>query len=66
MLTSMPAAPSGVEREDLGLAAFLVLPGVESTIHAAVVDRPGCVTDGRLADELTALVLGYLSPGGGR
>lgn len=51
----------GVGREDLGLAAFLILCAVESAIHAAVVGRPEYVKDGRLADELTALVLGYLS-----
>lgn len=50
-----------VEREDLGLAAFIILYGVEATIHAAVVERPEYVRDGRLADELAVLVLGYLS-----
>lgn len=52
-----------VEREDSGLAVFLILYGVESTIHAAVIERPEYVKDGRLADELTKLVLGYLSFG---
>lgn len=50
-----------VEREDLGLAAFLILYSVESAIHAAVIERPEYVKDGRLVDELTRLVLGYLS-----
>lgn len=47
---------------DPGLAAFLVFRTVESATHAAVLDRPGYLEDGRLIDELTALVLGYLSP----
>jgi hypothetical protein len=34
---------------------------VESEIHSAVVERPGYARAGTLADELTALVLGYLS-----
>lgn len=50
-----------VEREDLRLAAFLIFYGVESAIHAAVIERPEYVKDGRLVDELTKLVLGYLS-----
>ena len=52
-----------VGRKDLGLAAFVILYGVESTIHAAVVERPENVRDGGLAEELAALVLGYLSSG---
>ncbi|MGF1471250.1 MAG: TetR/AcrR family transcriptional regulator [Rubrobacteraceae bacterium] len=48
---------------DLHLAAFLVYRVVESATHAAGVSRPGYFEDGRLADELTTLVLGYLVPG---
>lgn len=48
---------------DPGLAAFLVVRAVESATHAAVLDRPSYLADGRLVDELAALILGYLSPG---
>lgn len=48
--------------EDLRLASFLVFKTVESAVHAAVLDRPDYLDNGRLIDELTALVLGYLSP----
>lgn len=47
---------------DLSLAAFLVFRTVESATHAAVLDRPDYLEDGRLIDELVILVLGYLSP----
>lgn len=49
--------------EDVRLTALLVFRTVESATHAAVLDRPDYLKDGRLTDELTALVLGYLSPG---
>jgi hypothetical protein len=51
-----------VGREDLGLAAFVIVRGVEATIYAAVVEWPEYVEDGRLTEELTALVVGYPSP----
>lgn len=47
---------------DPGLAAFVVFRAVESATHAAVLDRPRHLEGGRLVNELTALVLGYLAP----
>lgn len=46
---------------DLRLAAFLVVRAVEAATHTAVLDCPAYLKDGCLVDELTALVLGYLS-----
>ena len=48
--------------KDMRLAAFLVFRTVESATHAAVLDRPAYLEDDQLIDELTALVVGYLSP----
>ncbi len=48
--------------EDAGLAAFLVFRTVEASTHAAVLERSEHLTDGRLVEELTALVLRYLLP----
>lgn len=47
---------------DLSLAAFVVARAVESLGHEAVLGRPESLKDGRLAEEITALVLGYLAP----
>lgn len=49
-----------IRPKDLSLAAFVVVQAVESLIHATVVDRTEYLHDGRLVDEATALVLGYL------
>lgn len=48
--------------EDVRLAAFLVFRTVESTTHAAVLDHPAYLEGDQLIEELTALVVGYLSP----
>lgn len=46
---------------DARLAAFLIFRTVESATHAAVLDRPDLLENGRLIEELTTLVLGYVS-----
>jgi AcrR family transcriptional regulator len=48
---------------DLDLAAFVVMRTVEALCHEAVVSRPSYLQDGRLVEEVTALVLRYLIPG---
>lgn len=50
-----------LEPGDVRLAAFLVFRTVEATTHAAVLDHPAYLEDDRLIDELTTLVVGYLS-----
>jgi AcrR family transcriptional regulator len=46
--------------QDLELAVFLLVHAVQGITHAAVLDRPGSLGDGRLAQEITELVLRYL------
>lgn len=48
--------------EDPSLAAFVVAQAVMSLSHKAVAERPETLEDGRLVDEVTALVVGYLAP----
>ena len=48
--------------EDLPLASFVVAQTVVSLTHKAVTERPESLKDGRLVDEVTGLVLRYLSP----
>ncbi|HEX2561112.1 TetR/AcrR family transcriptional regulator [Phenylobacterium sp.] len=48
---------------DLDLAAFVSVTSVEAVTHTAVLHRPDILSDeavGRLVDETTRLVLGYL------
>jgi AcrR family transcriptional regulator len=50
---------------DLDLAAFVSVTSVEAVTHTAVLHRPDILSDeavGRLVDETTRLVLGYLRP----
>lgn len=47
---------------DPSLAAFVVAHAVMSLAHKAVADRSESLEDGRLVDELSALVAGYLAP----
>jgi AcrR family transcriptional regulator len=52
---------------DVELSAFLVVAAVEAVTHGAVLHNPERLRDGRLTDELTAMVLGYLTrPGEAR
>ena len=48
--------------EDPSLAAFVVAQAVMSLAHKAVAERPEALEDGRLVEEVTALVAGYLRP----
>ena len=50
------------EPRDPSLAGFVVAQAVMSLAHKAVTTRPEAFADGRLAEETTNLVLGYLSP----
>jgi AcrR family transcriptional regulator len=46
---------------DLDLATYIVTTAVDSLIHNAVVDRPGDLKSGALADEVTRMIVGYLT-----
>lgn len=46
---------------DTHLAAFLIVTTVESVTHNAVLNHPDSLQDDRLIDELTVLVLRYLT-----
>lgn len=48
--------------QDTRLAAFLIFRAVESATHAAVLNRPAYLEGDQLINELTALIVGYLSP----
>jgi AcrR family transcriptional regulator len=48
--------------EDPGLAAFIVMRTVEALCHEAVVSKPEYLQGGRFVEEVTALVLRYLTP----
>ena len=48
---------------DLDFAAFLLVRAVDLLTHAVVSDRPAALESGLLVDELTVLVVGYLSGG---
>jgi AcrR family transcriptional regulator len=43
------------------LAAFLLVTTIEAATHAAVLDRPDALQSPDLADELSAMVVGYLT-----
>jgi AcrR family transcriptional regulator len=53
------AADLGVK--DLKLAAFILVRTVMAVTHAAVVDRPERVRDPRLVEELTRMIVLYLT-----
>ncbi len=46
---------------NLNLAAFVVVETVEALTHAAVLDHPSYLEKGELAEEISILVLSYLS-----
>lgn len=54
------AAPGVMTARDPDVAAFILVRSVLGTVHAAVVDRPG-VDRGKLAEELTRMIVGYLA-----
>lgn len=45
---------------DTQIAAFLLVNAAESSIHAALFERPELLADPRFADELTRLLLRYI------
>ena len=47
--------------DDVELSAFLVVAAVEAVTHGVVLHHPARLADDRLTDELTAMVLGYLT-----
>ena len=47
---------------DLDVAAFVCVTAVEALTHAAVVRRPDSITDQRLVNDVTRLVVRYLRP----
>ncbi len=47
---------------DPDLAAFVVVQTVRALTHAATLERPEYLRDGRLIEELTDLLVGYLAP----
>lgn len=55
-----------IRPDDTSLAAFVISQTVISLAHKAVADRPESLEDGRLAEEVTGLVLGYLTPAGAK
>lgn len=68
LATTLAARAPGAAEADLEVASFVVVRVVLSMVHAVVVDRPA-LDRARLADELTALIVGYLEravPGGTR
>ena len=53
-----------IRPENLDLAAFMVIEAVEAITHAAVLDRPEYLEDEDFVEEISTLVLSYLSPDG--
>ncbi len=53
---------AGIRPANLDLAAFVLVEAVEALTHAAVLDRPYHLRDEELAEEISTLVLSYLSP----
>ncbi len=57
----LEAHREGVRPKDLELAAFFSAQTVQSLTHAAWIAFPERLSDGRLADELTDLIVRYLA-----
>jgi AcrR family transcriptional regulator len=53
-----------IRPENLDLAAFMVIEAVEAITHAAVLDRPEYLEVEDFVEEISTLVLSYLSPDG--
>jgi AcrR family transcriptional regulator len=53
-----------IRPEKLDLAAFMVIEAVEAITHAAVLDRPEYLEVEDFVEEISTLVLSYLSPDG--
>lgn len=46
---------------DIGLAVYIITRTVEAVVHNAVCEQPKALTSGTLAEELTRLLVGYLT-----
>ena len=46
---------------DLDLAVYIVMRAVESTVHDAVAERPKDLASGALAEEVTRMIVSYLT-----
>jgi AcrR family transcriptional regulator len=51
-----------IRPKNLALAAFMVIEAVEAITHVAVLERPEYLADEDFVEEISALVLSYLSP----
>jgi AcrR family transcriptional regulator len=56
----LSARQAELQVPDLEFASFLLVRSVDLLTHAAISDRPESLEDGRLVNELSRLVLGYL------
>lgn len=60
ILTELERRDEQFRPKDLELAVFMLVHSVQAITHAAILDRPGALTDVKLADEITVLVLRFL------
>jgi hypothetical protein len=63
VLAYLEAHRDAVRPRNLGLAAFVVVQVTEALAHAAVLDRPDVLASDELVDEMTELVVRYVSAG---
>ena len=59
--TALETRRSELAIGDLDLAVYLITGTVESAIHDAICERPGDLHSGALAEELTRMLVGYLT-----
>jgi hypothetical protein len=57
----LSARQSQLHVMDIDFAAFLLVRLVDQLTHAVIADRPAALAGELLVDELTALVVGYLT-----
>lgn len=60
ILTELERRDETFRPKDLELAVFMLVHSVQAITHAAILDRPGALTDAHLADEITVMVLRFL------
>ena len=58
--TELERSDEPLRPKDLDLAVFMLVHSVQAITHAAVLERPGALSDPLLADEITTLVLRFL------
>ncbi len=56
----LASRPETLATPDLKTASWVLMTTVEALIHMAVLQRPELLSDGRLTDEICAVVLRYL------